>query len=124
MVITGTPVAGFGLLTVDFITPLRTLVATLSQHIHEYLHNHDCEHTRDLQWHEVAMRHTLSRLTLMPSTYPDQVLQVAELQRHWLMALGFLEYQRRMRDLPTIGQGLACRGLDLIGAWSSDPQAV
>lgn len=124
MVTTGTPVTGFGLLTANFIAPLRTLVATLSQHIDKYLRDHDSGQCAELRWHEVTMRHALSRLTLMPSTYPDQVLQVVELQRHWLMALGFLEYQRRTRDLSTIWQGLSCHELDLIGAWTSDPQTV
>ena len=121
--LSGTPVSGFGLLSPSFIAPLRSLVKDMSQRVSDFAGGRDREECADLHWHEIAMRHALARLSLMPATFPDQALQVSELQRHWLMAAGYLEYQRRLRSLPA-SDGWHCASLPLMGAWSSEPQHV
>lgn len=69
------------------------------------------------------MRRSLDRLSLMSATFPDQILQCAELQWHWLMAAGYLEYQWRLQSLPNI-DGFTCVDRSLIGAWTSDPRSA
>ncbi|KAI1784560.1 hypothetical protein LXA43DRAFT_1101236 [Ganoderma leucocontextum] len=121
--LSGTPVSGFGLLCPSFLAPLRLLVSEMSQLVDEFVREVSPKECRDLRWHQIAMRHSLQRLSLMSATFPDQILQVAELQRHWLMAAGYLEYQRRVRSLLDIG-GFTCSQLSLMGAWTSDPRSV
>ncbi|KAI1788727.1 hypothetical protein LXA43DRAFT_1024268 [Ganoderma leucocontextum] len=121
--LSGTPVSGFGLLSTSFLGPLRLLVAEMSQRVEAYIHQRDPDGCRELRWHELAMRHSLTRLSLMSATFPDQILQLAELQRHWLMAAGYLEYQRRLQSLPNIG-GFTSADHSLMGAWTSDPRSV
>ncbi|TBU28874.1 hypothetical protein BD311DRAFT_662634 [Dichomitus squalens] len=121
--LSGTPVVGFGFLSASFVAPLRVLVKEMSRRVDEFAGDQPREECADLRWHEVAMRHALARLSLMPATFPDQTLQVSELQRHWLMAAGYLEYQRRLRSLPSL-EGWPCASLPLMGAWTSEPQHV
>ncbi|KAI1797038.1 hypothetical protein LXA43DRAFT_878901 [Ganoderma leucocontextum] len=121
--LSGTPVSGFGLLSAEFVRPLRDLVTQMSTRVDEYVCPLDPTDAQDLRWHQLAMRHALHRLSLMSATFPDQTLQVAELQRHWLMAAGYLEYQHRVRLLPSIG-GFTCADMTLLGAWTSDPRSV
>lgn len=119
----GTPVLGFGVLSAEFVAPLRALVGEMCTRIDDYARPLEPDQTSDLRWHQLAMRHSLQRLSLMPATFPDQTLQVAELQRHWLMAAGYLEYQRRVQVLPSIA-GFTCADMTLMGAWTSDPKSV
>ncbi|KAI1788155.1 hypothetical protein LXA43DRAFT_666034 [Ganoderma leucocontextum] len=121
--LSGTPISGFGVLSAVFIAPLRALVEEMCGRIDEYVRSRNPAHVQDVRWHELAMRHTLHRLSLMSAAFPDQTLQVAELQRHWLMAAGYLEYQRRVRLLPNIA-GFTCADMTLMGAWTSNPPTV
>ncbi|EJF55526.1 hypothetical protein DICSQDRAFT_175800 [Dichomitus squalens LYAD-421 SS1] len=121
--LTGTPVAGFGHITPSFIAPLRTLVGEMSQRIVDFVRKCGGEECADLHWHGVTMRNALSRLRLMPASFPDQLLQVTELQRHWLMASAYLEYQWRLRSVSSADE-MICAHLPLMGAWSSEPQHV
>ena len=120
---TGTIVSGFGLLTPTFIAPLSRLVEEMSQCVADFVGPRGGEEYADIRWHEVAMRHALNRLRLMPATFLDQLLQVNELQRHWLMAAAYLEYQRRLRNLQPLPGGME-GSLPLMGAWSTNPSEV
>ena len=121
--LSGTPVSGFGFLSSNFLAPFHTIVSEMSRHVDQFVQDINPEDCKDLWWHQLAMRHSLQRLALMPATFPDQTLQVSELQRHWLMAAGYLEFQRRSRSLANIS-GFTCADLSLMGAWMLDPRSV
>ncbi len=82
------------------------------------------EQDANFQWYVVAMRHALDRLRYMPATFRDQVIQVAQLQRYWLLANAYLEYQSRLRSASSDTSTAADVAHGLMGAWSTDPKVV
>ena len=124
----GAVVRGFGRLSPSFLTPLDAIAV-------EMLHRAQnasprtsgeasAEQERDFQWYVVAMRQALDRLRYMSATFRDQVIQTAQLQRYWLLANAYLEYQSRLRAVRSGIVTTTDVAHGLMGAWSTDPKAV
>ena len=81
---------------------------------------------RALELHECAMRQACVRLRHMPATFRDQVIQVALVQRHWLLAAAVMDFEQCMADVYSTEdiEDMPPVRYDLMGAWTSDPSVV
>ncbi|KAI1796489.1 hypothetical protein LXA43DRAFT_937471 [Ganoderma leucocontextum] len=124
----GAVVCGFGRLSPAFLAPLDVLVAEtmhrtgdMSSHTSG---NAPAEQEADFRWYVVAMRRALDRLRYMSATFRDQVIQVAQLQRYWLLSNAYVEYQSRLHAASSGISPAADVAQGLMGAWSTDPKVV
>ncbi|KAI0716591.1 hypothetical protein C8Q76DRAFT_794875 [Earliella scabrosa] len=123
----GLPARHFGLLSPTVVEPLVSLGHSMSSDVRAFLRSHAAaEDTVVLQAHECAMRQASARLRLMPATFADQLVQVAQFQRHWLICAAVMQFRRCYLNMPaqdTIPE-LRPAQLDLLGAWTTDPSVV
>ncbi len=117
--LTGTPVSGLGLLSRAFLRPYHVLAKHLRQEVVSYCAGSADQNCPLLRWHDMLVSQALSRLRVVPASFRDQCLQLANLQRHFLFADAYLEYHHRLLNL-----GARSGGAGLIGAWTSSPSDV
>ncbi|KAI0711246.1 hypothetical protein C8Q76DRAFT_623114, partial [Earliella scabrosa] len=119
--LTGSPVSTLGTLRKTFVHDLATLVADLSARVRAHQISHPDHLCDDLLWHDLAMRQALDRLQHTSATFMDQQFQVAELQRHWILATAYLRFQALSSSPPSPTSPELQR---VIGAWTCDPGVV
>ncbi|KAI0710505.1 hypothetical protein C8Q76DRAFT_595563, partial [Earliella scabrosa] len=118
----GALVQGLGLLRREFVQALASLTVEMSARVRLHLSS-SSDQSAELRWHELAMRQALERLQSMPATFLDQRLQVAELQRHWILADAYLRFHSRCAAvLPMSSPPPHTEAT--IGAWTCDPGVV
>ena len=115
-ILEGSVIKCLGLLRSDCIAPLCRLVKQLSMTITSHSLNTD----PTLVHLNVAMCHARDRVQHFPCTWRDACMQVREVQRYWLMARAFLDYNA-LTSHPGTTQAVREQ---YIGAFTTDPSQV
>ncbi|KAI0704624.1 hypothetical protein C8Q76DRAFT_631347, partial [Earliella scabrosa] len=120
----GCPVEGLGRVAPRFLFPLGALVRDMGSRITEFLQRPESQvpDTSSLRWFGVAMRAAYDRARHLPATLRDHRIQVAETQRHWLLAEAFIKWHGSIIGQPPYVAPQARD--DLMGAWTSQPEVV
>ncbi len=124
----GSVVGGFGQLSKAFLDAFDLPVSEMVHRVKRASDGADAHHRAQrrvhLEWYVVAMRQALDRLRYMPASFRDQVIQVVQLQRYWLLAHAYLEYYSRVRGVPAETSAMADVRNHWMGAWTTDPAIV
>ncbi|KAI1788535.1 hypothetical protein LXA43DRAFT_1097228 [Ganoderma leucocontextum] len=119
----GSVVGGFGRLSNTFLDAFDLPVSEMirragcpSEHDEK-----SAQQAAPLRWFVVAMRQALDRLRYMPASFRDQVIQVVQLQRYWLLANAFLDYHLRARGVRARSSAMPEFSDQWMGAWTTDP---
>ena len=98
-------------------------VKAISERVAEYSERRQKQQT-SLHFAEVSVRTTFDRLAF-PASYRDMLLQVAALQRYYLEAVAYLEFDTVLQPkiLGPPGQTVVVRK-DLMGVFTNDPSVA
>ncbi|KAI1782075.1 hypothetical protein LXA43DRAFT_1104832 [Ganoderma leucocontextum] len=124
----GSVVGGFGRLSNTFLDafdlPVSGMIhraTSASDNVHD---EQSVQQAAHLRWYVVAMRQALDRLRYMPASFRDQVIQVVQLQRYWLLANAWLEYHSRAHTVRAGSSAMLEFSDRWMGAWTTDPLVV
>ena len=122
--LTETPYCGLGFLRPSFVDPMVSLAKLMTKAVANY--HADGRLPSDamdpLRYYERAMRQACQRISHLPTTFHDLVLQISLLRRYWLMCAAIVDYATCMAEAPS-SVGIYVHH-EFMGAWTPDPSVA
>ncbi|RDX48534.1 hypothetical protein OH76DRAFT_1557072 [Lentinus brumalis] len=113
-----------GYLTEDFMAPLAKLTKELTSKVRAHISLDPSPPHAHLRFHEKVVVDICKFMPMNASTLRDHEVQLGIFRRHWLLAMAYMLYcDMTFASYEASSEPLPVR-TDLMGAWTSDPEAV